>query len=130
MGEKRVTDKRFGVKNDIIEDLRRFQLLVSLKYQRKRMAFVGYVNVTVNRAPTRVRVEAKEKRISITPSAFREGFHLPRQNLEDLDDKTVRLQISDGVQIELGFDQGGLIHLVTKSTLKHRCVVRKTKWKF
>ncbi|CAH1371799.1 unnamed protein product, partial [Tenebrio molitor] len=68
MGEKRVTDKRFGVKNDIIEDLRRFQLLVSLKYQRKRMAFVGYVNVTVNRAPTRVRVEAKEKRISITPS--------------------------------------------------------------
>jgi hypothetical protein len=118
MGEKRVTDKRFGVKNDIIEDLRRFQLLVSLKYQRKRMAFVGYVNMTVNRAPTRVRVEAKEKRISITPSAFREGFHLTRQNLEDLDDKTVRLQISDGVQIELGFDEGGLIHLVTKSTLK------------
>jgi hypothetical protein len=57
MAEKRITDKRFGVKNYIIEDLRRFQL--RLKYQRKKMAFVGSVNMTVNGgAPRRVRVEA------------------------------------------------------------------------
>jgi hypothetical protein len=103
MAEKRITDKRFGVKNYIIEDLRRFQL--RLKYQRKKMAFVGSVNMTVNGgAPRRVRVEAQDKRITITPSGFGEGLHLPRQNIENLDERRLKLLVWDEVYIELEFD--------------------------
>jgi hypothetical protein len=131
MAEKRITDKRFGVKNYIIEDLRRFQL--RLKYQRKKMAFVGSVNMTVNGgAPRRVRVEAQDKRITITPSGFREGLHLPRQNIENLDERRLKLLVWDEVYIELEFDSvDDTQHFTTalgNLDLSHLgSVVRKTK---
>jgi hypothetical protein len=50
------------------------------------------------------RVEAQDKRITITPSGFREGLHLPRQNIENLDERRLKLLVWDEVYIELEFD--------------------------
>jgi hypothetical protein len=78
------------------------------------MAFVGSVNMTVNGgAPRRVRVEAQDKRITITPSGFREGLHLPRQNIKNLDERRLKLLVWDEVYIELEFDSVDDTHFTT-----------------
>lgn len=71
MGAKRVTDKRFGLKNYLIENLRRFQL--SLKLHRK-MSLVRDANVICNNGPEdQLSVASREKRQSHRPR-FHQDF--------------------------------------------------------
>jgi hypothetical protein len=46
-----------------------------------------------------LRVVAQDKKITITPSGFREGLHLPRQNIENLDDRRLKLLVWDEVSL-------------------------------
>jgi hypothetical protein len=105
--------KRFGVKNSRIEELRLFQL--TLQQKRLKMPFTRHAEVFVGEEYTQKMVTASQRTITIEDCAPLQlnNFRLPRQPLRIQNERELKLRISDTICITIRFateeDKSGFI---------------------
>jgi hypothetical protein len=98
--DKTMEQKRFGVKNSSIEELRLFQLGL----RRERMGFETRAKVFFSSEKAERRVKANNRKLTIIPSNPKIYlFKLPRQQLLQLDETTITLHLDDILNINIQF---------------------------